>query len=160
MNNFTVLMVLAVLSMSLPVSAQTEIGEIKSENPNTAMAFLMFDYKFNQSGFEQVSAASLNVQPGSWGMLNFKIDPQYDYTFIGIADSITDGMSIKGHLAGSDETLFTTDGMDVFMENNAKTIVITFANAIYGDLIVQPTILGETAPKELSYYLLVRKKKQ
>jgi hypothetical protein len=154
----------AVLTAGLSINALAQLPDgdhdpnINNNNPHTETAFLNYDFKFQQSGFERVDGGMINVQPGVRGLLKFHLEPTYDYTFVGVTDSIAGGMSISGKPETFEGNVFTTDSLDVYKEEGANLIVITFPAAMLGDVVVQPMLLGKAVPKESSYYLLMRKK--
>src|SRR5687768_5167072 len=99
MKNFKFLFSIAALLVAFSTEAQqvpADDPNIKNNSPHTETAFLNYDYKFQKSGFQKLEGGPINLQPGVRGSLRFNFEPEYDYTFIAVADSTTEGIGITG----------------------------------------------------------------
>lgn len=162
MKNFKFLFPIAALLFAFSTKAQqvpADDPNIKNDSPHTETAFLNYDFKFQQSGFQKLEGGKINVQPGVRGDLRYNFEPDYDYTFIAISDSTTDGIGITGKPVALTANEFDTDSQYVFKEWGSKILVFPLPDAMVGDVEIHPMILGKTAPVESSYYILMRKKK-
>ena len=163
MKNFRILVLSLLTCFAFDAAAQTEVPlddpNINRNSPNTETAFLNYDFKFQSSGFERVDGGPINLQPGSRGKLHFKFDPDYDYTFVAVADSTTGGVSIQGKPVTYDGNVISTDDDHVMTEWGSRILVFPMPNTMIGDVVIEPTLMGTAVPKESSYFLLLRKRK-
>ena len=159
MNNFRFYTLAFLLLSSFSVFAQVENSEIPNENPNTETAYLNYDYKFQQSGFEHLAGGPINIQPGTRGLLNFIFEEDFDYIFIAVSDTLTQGVGITGKPVDFNHDLFDTDTSEVFTEYASRVLVHSIPDGMKGNVEIRPIILGNAHPKESSYYILFRKKR-
>lgn len=129
-------------------------------SPNTETAFLNYDFRLQRSGYEQVEAKLIYSYVNQPLKLYFVVDSNYNYMFAAIADSSTGGLKVSCTFDEENTPYFESDITQLIKEYNSKiTLALINEKNRTGVITVQLDLVGKTAPKEPSYYILVRKKR-
>lgn len=139
------------------IAQVTESDMMMNDSPNTETAFLNYDYKFQMSGYEMVQSGRINLAPGMRGKLNVSLADEFDYVFIAITDTNVAGISLAAKPVTFKNDMFVTDETEIFREYDSNILVKLFPDELKGDVSLEPALIGNAAPKEMNYYLLMRK---
>lgn len=128
-----------------------------NDSPNTETAFLNYEYKFQLSGYETVQSGRINLAPGVRGLIKVDLENEFDYVFIAISDTFIRGISLAAKPVGFKNEMFVTDETEVFREYESNIVVKLFPDELKGEVALEPGLIGDVLPKEMNYYILMRK---
>ena len=152
--------IFATLIITLSILKGATYAQSTISSPNTETAFLNYDYRFQRSGYEKVEGRMIYNYLKQPLKLYFTIESLYDYMFVAMCDSSTEGLRAEFYVDNESSPFVISDGSEIIPEYNSKiTLVPLNHNSHYGTITVILELQGKVAANEPSYYLLVRKKK-